>query len=68
MRFTLRARFFVPPPARLGIPTMSLAMAKVLVDASAATDLNGQAVVTSNDPRGSGPARGAVSLVGLAQP
>ena len=44
-RFTPWARFSVLPPAQLGIPTMSLAMAKALVDASAATDLNGDAVV-----------------------
>ena len=45
MQFTPRARFFVPLPAQLGIPTMSLAMARALVDASAANDLNGDAVV-----------------------
>ena len=68
MRFTLRARFFVQPPARLDIPTMSLAMGKVPADASAATDLNREAVVTSNDPRGAGPLRGAESLVVSAHP
>ena len=45
---------------------MSLAMAKVPADASVATDLNREAVVTSNDPRGSAPAKGAASLVDWA--
>ena len=47
---------------------MSLVTAKVPADASAATDLSDEAVVTSHDPRGAGPARGAVSLVDSAHP